>query len=221
MRKIGVVWIHCIGALAGSVGMAHGAAATPFHDKPASPQSLPGDNLPPFGMLDAQGHLVPTPPIPAGALHRGPGTPPESTARGPSLALAVEAARAAVDDCSAAGYRIGATVIDSAGEARAMLSADGADGSHVFVAMRKALAALAFGVPSSRAHEQLQTDKALLARVTPAMFVEGGAIPIRVGDEVIGAIGASGAGGTVIGQQDEVCAAAGLRGIQHRLQQTR
>jgi uncharacterized protein GlcG (DUF336 family) len=193
------------------------AAPSPFHDQPASARSLPADNLPPFGMLDERGIFVPAPPLPAGAMNRGPGSAPESHARGPTLALALEAARAAVDSCAAAGYRIGVSVIDSAGEARAMLSADGADGSHVFVATRKALAALAFQKPSSEAREQILKDKASLARVTPNMFVEGGAVPIRVGDELIGAIGASGAGGTVIGRQDELCAAAGLNRISHRL----
>ncbi len=189
------------------------AADSVFHDKPASPQSLPADNLPPFGMLDDRGRLVPTPPIPAGGLHRGPGSPPESTARGPSLAQSIDAARAAVAACAAAGYRVGATVIDSAGEARAMLTADGSDGSHVFVAMRKALTALQFKMPSSRANEMVPKDTALLARVTPAMFVEGGALPIIVNHETIGAIGVSGAGGAPIGHQDEVCAAAGLKTI--------
>jgi uncharacterized protein GlcG (DUF336 family) len=193
------------------------AADAVFHDKPASPRSLPGDNLPPFGMLDETGRLIPTPPLPPGALHRGLGSPPESTARGPSLDLAVEAARAAVDACSAAGYRTGATVIDSAGEARAMLTADGSDGSHVFVAMRKALTALTFKMPSSRANQLVSKDPSLLPRVTPNLFVEGGAVPLTVGPEVIGAIGVSGAGGKVIGQQDEVCAAAGRERIKTRL----
>jgi uncharacterized protein GlcG (DUF336 family) len=193
------------------------AADSVFHDKPASPRSLPADNLPPFGMLDDSGQLIPTPPMPAGGLHRGPGSPPESTARGPSLDLAEEAARAAVDSCAAAGYRIGAAVIDSAGEARALLTADGSDGSHVFVAMRKALAALIFKIPSSQANVQVPKDRSLLARVTPNMFVEGGAVPIVVDGAVIGAIGASGAGGGVIGQQDETCALAGLNKIRGKL----
>lgn len=188
-----------------------------FHDKPASPRSLPADNLPPFGMLDDAGRLVPTPPLPAGGLHRGPGSPPESTARGPSLDLAIKAARAAVDTCAAAGYRIGATVIDSAGEARAMLTADGSDGSHVFVAMRKALTALTFKMPSSQANQVVPKNKELLARVTPNMFVEGGALPLLVGNAVIGAIGVSGAGGSVIGRQDEICAQAGLAKIKSEL----
>ena len=186
------------------------AADGVFHDKPASPRSLPADNLPPFGMLDDQGQLIPTPPLPAGGLHRGPGSAPESTARGPSMEVALEAVREAVVSCSKAGYRVGASVIDSVGEARAMLTADGADGSHVFVAMRKALTALSFKMPSSAANEQVPKDKALLARVTANMFVEGGAVPILVGGDVIGAIGVSGAGGTPMGHQDELCAAAGL-----------
>jgi uncharacterized protein GlcG (DUF336 family) len=200
--------------------LAAGGATVPaiadslFHDKPASPQSLPADNLPPFGMLDAQGNLVPVPDIPASALHRGPGAPPESTAAGPNLKLAIAGARAAITACAAQGYRVGVTVIDSAGEARAMLTADGSDGSHVFVAMRKAITALAFQMPSSQADTEVHQDKSLLKRVTPAMFVEGGALPILANGQVIGAIGVSGAAGAPIGHQDEVCAAAGLKKMQ-------
>ncbi|HTP38928.1 MAG TPA: heme-binding protein [Steroidobacteraceae bacterium] len=203
---------------AGTIGAGMSwAADSVFHDQPDSPRSLPADNLPPFGMLDARGELVPTPDIPAAALHRGAGTPPESTARGPSLAVAIEAARAAVGACTAAGYRVGAAVIDSAGEARALLTADGSDGSHVFVAMRKALTALKFGMASSEANAAVSRDRTLLSRVTPNMFVEGGAVPLRVGDEVIGAIGVSGAGGAPIGHQDELCATAALKKISGRL----
>ena len=194
------------------------AAEGPFHDKPASPRSLPADNLPPFRMLDDSGNLVPLPVMPPGAgMHRGAGAPPESTAAGPSLVLAVEAANAAIAACNATGYRIGVAVIDSAGEARALLTANGSDGSHVFVAMRKALTALEFRMPSSEASEAVPKDKALLARVKPNMFVMGGAIPIMQGDTVIGAIGVSGAGGVPFGHQDEVCAAAGLQKIRARL----
>jgi uncharacterized protein GlcG (DUF336 family) len=211
-RAIGMSWaaaIICVWTCA--------AADSVFHDQPDSPRSLPADRLPPFGMLDPGGRLVPTPPIPAGGLHRGPGSPPESTARGPGLDLAVEAATAALQSCSAAGYRVGVTVVDSVGEARAMLTADGSDGSHVFVAMRKALTAVTFAMPSSKANELVPKDKSLLARVTPNMFVEGGALPIVAGQTTIGAIGVSGAGGTPLGHQDEVCAAAGLQKIKDRL----
>lgn len=193
------------------------AAESPFHDKPASPRSLPADNLPPFRMLDADGNLIPLPAMPPGALHRGAGAPPESLARGPSMNLAIEAARAAVESCRAEGYRVGVSVIDSVGEARVMLTADGSDGSHIFVATRKALTALAFEMASSKAAEMISTDKAMLARVSPNMFVMGGALPIIVDHATIGAIGVSGAAGMPFGHQDEVCALAGLRKIQNEL----
>jgi uncharacterized protein GlcG (DUF336 family) len=193
-------------------------AESVFHDKPASVRSLPADNLPPFGMLDDAGRFVPAPQLPKGALHGGPGSAPESTARGPGLELSLAAAHAAVETCAAAGYRVGAAVIDTIGEARAMLTADGSDGSHVFVAMRKALAALEFRMPSSQAYAKVLQDKTQLARVKPNMFVEGGAVPIIAHGELIGAIGVSGAGGAVIGQQDEACATAALKQISASLQ---
>jgi|SRR5580658_381817 uncharacterized protein GlcG (DUF336 family) len=193
------------------------AAEGPFHDKPASPRSLPADNLPPFRMLDENGNLIPLPEMPPGGLHRGAGAPPESVARGPSMNLAIEAARAAIESCRADGYRVGVSVIDSVGEARVMLTADGSDGSHIFVATRKALTALAFGMPSSKAAEMVSQDKSMLTRIAPNMFVMGGALPIIVDQTTIGAIGVSGAAGRPFGHQDEVCAQAGLRRIQSRL----
>ncbi len=214
MGRIGVAVIAIVAS--GVVAAPARPADTPFHDQPASPRSLPGDNLPPFGMLDAQGRLVPEPNLPASALHRGPGAPPESTAVGPSLRRATVAARAAVAACRKQGFRVGSAVIDTAGEARAMVTADGSDGSHVFVAMRKALVALAFATPSSRVRGIVDTDPAQLAKVSPAMFVEGGAVPLLSGGKLIGAIGVSGAAGFPIGRQDETCAAAGRDAIGAR-----
>jgi uncharacterized protein GlcG (DUF336 family) len=193
------------------------AAEGPFHDKPASPRSLPADNLPPFRMLDADGNLIPLPDMPSGGLHRGTGAPAESSARGPSMNLAIEAAREAIETCRTEGYRVGVSVIDSVGEARVMLTADGSDGSHIFVATRKALTALAFEMPSSKAAEAVLKDRAMLARVAPNMFVMGGALPIIVNHSTIGAIGVSGAAGMPFGHQDEICALAGLRKIQNKL----
>jgi len=189
---------------------AYGAESPHKHDKPASPQSLPGDNLPPFNMLDANGKLKPPPPMPPGGLHRGPNSPPDSTVPAPSLDVAVEGARAAVRACTSRGYRGAATVVRSAGEARAMLSADGADGSFVFVAQRKAITAAAFNMPSADVAKAIEKDPALMAKVTPAMFVQFGAFPIMSKGQLIGAIGYSGG-------DDIACAAAGLKAIEAKL----
>lgn len=175
-------------------------------DKRVDARSLPGDNLPPFGMLDAKGQLVPMPPEFVGRRH-GPAKEPESKVPSPTLDLAISAARAAVRDCTSRGYLGAATVVDSAGEARAMLSADGSDGSHVFVAQRKAITAIAFKVPSAQARENVMKDPRLLSRVTPAMFVMFGAFPIMSKGQMIGAIGYSGG-------DDEACALAGLKAIE-------
>jgi uncharacterized protein GlcG (DUF336 family) len=198
-------------------------AAGPEDDKPASPRSLPTDALPPFGMLDDNGRLIPVP-SPAAMAAGATGAasaPPRAAAPGPSLEVATAGARAAVEACAKQGVAIAAAVIDSEGKPRAMLMAEGSIGS-VFVAMRKAVAALTFRIPTSELGAKLQKDKAMLARLTPVMFISGGGLPIWRGNELIGAIGSSGAHGAgPIGQLDEVCARAGLEKIQERLRAPR
>lgn len=44
------------------------------------------------------------------------------------MALAIEAARTAVEACEAGGFYIGASVIDTSGQPRAMVESDGSDG---------------------------------------------------------------------------------------------
>jgi len=172
---------------------------------PASgdPTRLPGDNPPPRGMHG---------PPPGGPGGR---PPPEagSNAPGPSLALAIEAAQAAIAACAADGYKVGASVIDSSGQPRATLSADGANGGHVYTGVRKGLAALAFKEPTSQVSAQAGTDPAVEGRITPNMAPMAGAVPLMAGDQVIGAIGVSGASSV----QDERCALAGAHKIQSRL----
>lgn len=198
-----------------ALGLASAASAqSPFHEEPSGPRALPGDRLPPFAMLDDAGNLpLDLPPLPPDARHPEPFGPPESTVPAPSLEESVRAANAALVACGQAGFRVGVTVVDSAGEARAMLTADGSDGSHVFVAQRKALVAVAFDRPSSEVSAMLHDAAADRSRVTLAMFVEGGAVPIRRNGQVIGAIGVSGAAGFPIGQRDEACARAGLTAL--------
>jgi len=99
-----------------------------------------------------------------------------------------------------------------------MLSADGADGSHVFVAIRKALVALTFGQPSAQAREQILKDKASLARVTPQYVRRGrrGADPDRR-SRSLAPLASAGAGGAVMAGRMSLCAAAGLETIKNQL----
>jgi uncharacterized protein GlcG (DUF336 family) len=212
------ILINALCVITALVSLYPAFAVGPEDDKPASPRSLPTDALPPFGMLDDHGHLVPVPSPAAIAAAAGTAAPAApAVAPGPSLELATQGARAAVEACAKQGVAVAVAVIDSQGKPRAMLMAEGSIGS-VFVAMRKAVAALSFRVPTSELSAKLQQNKALLARMTPVMFISGGGLPIWRGNELIGAIGSSGAHGAgPIGQLDEVCARAGLEKIQSRL----
>jgi len=151
------------------------------------------------------------------AASEHPPAPPRAPAPGPSLDLATKAVRAAVDACAKQGVAIAAAVVDSEGKPRAMMMAEGSMGS-VFVAQRKAVAAVTFRIPTSELGAKVQKDPAMLARLTPIMFITGGGLPIWRGKELIGAIGSSGAHGEgPIGQLDEVCARAGLDAITPNL----
>jgi uncharacterized protein GlcG (DUF336 family) len=181
-----------------------------YLDKPVGPRSLPGDNLPPFGMLDDSGKLPPYPQTPAGAAEMH-ARKAESTVAGPSLDVAIAGARAAIAECRRVGAYGAATVVDVAGDARAMLSAVGADGSHVFVAQRKAITALEFEMPGIKVMKlAMAGDPKTLSRVTPNMFVQFGSYPITLKGKVIGAIGYSGG-------LDEPCVIAGLKEIEKQL----
>ncbi len=149
-----------------------------------------------------------TPPPPVNTPARIP------AAKGPSLALAIEAAKIAVETCAADGAQtVAASVVDSAGVLKALLAADGTSPRGVSSSTVKAQTALQFKKSTSALFEQAKTDKAFADSVAanPNINSRPGGILIQVGDEIIGAIGVGG------GRTDEPCAIAGLQKIQARL----
>lgn len=211
--------------LAGIGVMALTAASISYAQAPAA-GAAPMPPPPPAATGDASDTMLPGDRImrgpPPGGGPGGPGGPPPggkpppeagTNAPGPTLALALEAAQAALAACKAEGYNIGVSVVDSSGEPRVTLSADGATGGHVYTGVRKALAALAFQVPSGQVAAKISGDPAAAKLVTPKMATMTGAVPLLSGGKVIGAIGASGASGA----QDEKCAIAGADKIKSRL----
>ena len=119
------------------------------------------------------------------------------------------AAQAALAACRDAGFRVGVAVVDSLGQPRAVMVADGALGGHGYTGIRKALVVLTFGTPSSQAAARLTSAPAARALLTPAMMPWPGAVPISAGGRIVGAIGVSGASSL----QDEACAASGAAAI--------
>lgn len=132
-----------------------------------------------------------------------------------SAALAAEAVAAAVESCAGRGHRVTAAVVDRSGVLRAMLRADGAGPHTVSSARAKAFTAASMRAGTSQILETIRTNPGA-ARLPDieGFLVVGGGLPIRAGDEVVGAIGVGGAPG---GHLDDQCAEAGITRIRERL----
>lgn len=151
-------------------------------------------------------------PLPDGP--RGPPPQRAPLARGPSMALALEAATAAVAACK--GSLVGVSIIDAAGMPKLYYIPDGTTGYHAYTGFRKAWTALTFKVPTSQVGAMTKTDPAIRDRIVgDSNFLSfAGGLPIFVKGELIGAIGVSGAEPSAT---DERCALAGLNRIKGRL----
>ena len=143
-------------------------------------------------------------------------------ARAAEFALALEAAQAALAACAANGVKEAVSVVDYAGVSRLMLAADGAANIVIEISQKKAATAVALKAATSEIAERIEKDQAFKAKIEAdkTLFPRPGGLPLMVGNEVIGAIGASGAArlnGVPGGVRDEACAKAGLEKIKARL----
>jgi uncharacterized protein GlcG (DUF336 family) len=146
------------------------------------------------------------------------GQPPP--ARGLEMALALEAAQAAVNTCLGEGVKGTASVVDSAGVLRVLVSADGASKNSAELSPKKAVLANEMKKPTSEIQSEMEKDAALKAKLEAdkSIFPRAGALPISAGNDVIGAIGFGGANGAQGGgNHDEACAKAGLDKIKARV----
>lgn len=138
-----------------------------------------------------------------------------ATEKNMNLKVASEIAAAAVQACSTKGYNVTATVVDRAGGVRAVLRADKAGPHTLDSARRKAYTAASTKRSTSESLANVQKNPAAqyLPMIDGFLMVAGG-IPVKVGDEVIGAVGVGGAPG---GQFDEECANAGVEAVKDQL----
>jgi uncharacterized protein GlcG (DUF336 family) len=79
---------------------------------------------------------------------------------------------------------------------------------------RKAYTARTFRVASGEIANRFKQDPAYFAVHVPNTAPSQGALPIKIGEEVIGAVGVSGAPG---GDKDEACAKAGIDKVADQL----
>ena len=137
------------------------------------------------------------------------------TERNMSLDLANQVAAATVAACSANGYNVAAAVVDRAGSLRALQRADNAGPHTLSSAQAKAYTSASAKSTTTALMEGAQKNPAGANLVhMPGFLLLGGGVPIKVGNEVIGAIGVGGAPG---GHLDEQCAVAGIDKVKDLL----
>lgn len=137
------------------------------------------------------------------------------TEKNMSLDLANQIAAATVSACSTSGYNVTAAVVDRAGALRALQRADNAGPHTLGAAQAKAYTSASARNTTAAMLENVQKNPGAQTLVDiPGFLVLGGGVPVRVGNDVIGAVGVGGAPG---GHLDEQCANAGIAKVAELL----
>ena len=131
-----------------------------------------------------------------------------------SMAQALTIATVGHDLCKSQGYTVSVTVVGRNGEILVQLRGDNAPPHTIENSFKKAYTSRTYRVPSGEMAKRLkdnpQAPFVFLSNVVAAQ----GALPIKIGDEVIGAAGISGAPG---GEKDEACVKAGIDKVADQL----
>ena len=135
------------------------------------------------------------------------------TQKNVSSAMAQAIANAALAQCQGMGFKVSVAVVDRAGLQIVMLRGDGAGLHTPEGSDRKAYTARTYSSPSADFAKRVTTE----ANYAPAIqysrtLALGGGLPIKAGNEVIGAVGVSGSPG-----KDDVCAQAGIDKVADQL----
>ena len=126
------------------------------------------------------------------------------------LAIAV----GALDQCEKDGNSVSVAVVDRAGRLRVFLQSDQANPHNLELARRKAYTARTFGRTSAEwAKRTTEMPELAAQRELADVIALRGGVPIKVGNETIGAVGVSGSSS----EGDEKCAMAGLAKIADQL----
>jgi uncharacterized protein GlcG (DUF336 family) len=135
------------------------------------------------------------------------------TQKNVSLAMAQTIAQAALAQCESMGFKVSVAVVDRGGLTIVMLRGDGAGLHTPEGAERKAYTARTFSQPSADFVKRLSDRPDTVgSRQYTRVLALGGGLPIKAGNEVVGAIGVSGSPG-----KDDVCSQAGIDKVTDQL----
>jgi uncharacterized protein GlcG (DUF336 family) len=127
---------------------------------------------------------------------------------------AVVIATVAMADCKAKGWPVSVTVVGRNGEPIVQLRGDGTGPHTMENSFKKAFTSRTFRIASGEMEERLKKNPQMGAQYLTGFTTGRGALPIMVGEDVIGAVGASGAPG---GEKDEACVKAGIDKVADQL----
>ena len=131
-----------------------------------------------------------------------------------SLAMATTIAQTTIATCKAQGYNVSVHVLGREGQTILAVRNPDAGLATFENSMKKAYTARTFGRTSGEFAAGVKGNPnagaLFLTNITPAQ----GALPVKVGNETIGAVGVSGAPG---GEKDEACAKAGIDKVADQL----
>ena len=131
-----------------------------------------------------------------------------------SMAMSMAVMQGALDQCTKDGYKVSVVIVDKGGNVAASVRGDGTGPHTMEFARMKAYTARTRNQTSLQTMKLLEDPANAFIRQIPNVVGVGGGVPIRVGNEVIGAVGVSGAPG---GEKDEVCANAGIAKVEAAL----
>ena len=131
-----------------------------------------------------------------------------------SAEAAVTIATVAIADCKAKGWSVSVAVVGRNGELILHVRGDGTGPHTMDNSFRKAYTSRTFRIPSGELVKRLKDNPQLSLVTLPNVVAGQGALPIKIGDDTIGAAGASGAPG---GEKDEACIQTGLDKIKDQL----
>jgi|SRR5262245_49254560 len=124
-----------------------------------------------------------------------------------SANMALTIAATTLETCTRQGYRVSVTVVGRNGEILVQIRGDNAPPHTMENSMRKAYTARTLRAPSGDLEQRIKENPQFALANLTNMIANRGGLPIKVGDDTIGAAGASGAPG---GDKDEACVKAGI-----------
>ena len=131
-----------------------------------------------------------------------------------SADMALTIAQTALATCKTNGYNVSVAVVGRNGEPIVLIRGDNTGPHTIENATRKAYTSRTFRIPSGDMVTRLKADPSLGLIHLNNVIANQGALPIKIGDETIGAVGASGAPG---GEKDEACVKAGIDKVSDQL----